>query len=162
MTTTSAPTSRSTRRSPAQLTALLMGAVFLLVGVAGFVPGITTHYDTMSGAGHHSGAMLLGLFQVSVLHNVIHLLYGVAGVLAARAGKAARLYLLAGGAGYAVVWVYGLVVDQNSSANFVPLNSADNWLHLALALGMVLLGLLMPTRTEFPTAAHAPSHGEGR
>lgn len=43
------------------------------MGVAGFVPGITTDYDRMTFANHHSGAMLLGVFVVSVLHNLVHL-----------------------------------------------------------------------------------------
>ncbi len=120
----------------------VVGAVFLLVGIAGFVPGVTTNYDELGFAGHGSGAELLGLFQVSVLHNLVHLLFGVAGLAMARTVRTATLYLIAGGAIYLVLWVYGLVVDPHSSANFVPLDDADNWLHLVLGVGMVLLGLI--------------------
>lgn len=60
----------SRTKSPVQIAALVVGAVFLLVGILGFVPGITTDYDLLGGAGHHSGAKLLGIFQVSVLHNL--------------------------------------------------------------------------------------------
>jgi len=126
----------------ARTAALVYGVVFLLVGVAGFIPGITTDYDQLSFAGHHSGAMLLGVFAVSVLHNVVHLLFGVAGLAASRRSSAAAAYLLGGGIVYAVLWVYGLLVDPHSSANFVPLNDADNWLHLALAVTMIVLGAL--------------------
>jgi hypothetical protein len=133
-------------RDPLRTTALVVGVVFLLVGVLGFVPGITTQYDTLAAAGHHSGAMLLGVFQVSVLHNVVHLLFGAAGLAMSRTRSASRVYLVGGGLVYAVLWVYGLVVDQESSANFVPLNTADNWLHLVLAVGMVALGLLVGRR----------------
>ena len=118
------------------------GLVFLLVGILGFVPGITTNYDEPSFAGHTSDAELLGIFQVSVLHNLIHLAYGVAGLALASKPRPAALYLLGGGVVYAVVWLYGLVVDHDSSANFVPLNSADNWLHLFLAVTMIALGVL--------------------
>lgn len=45
---------------------------------------------------------------------------------------------------YAVLWLYGLLIDHDTGANFVPLNDADNWLHLGLAVGMVALGLLIP------------------
>jgi len=126
--------------------AALIGAVFLLVGILGFIPGITTHYSEMKFAGHDSGAMLLGTFQVSVLHNIIHLLFGVAGLAMSRTAVQARAFLIGGGIIYALVWLYGLIVDQGSSANFVPLNTADNWLHLILAAGMVLLGLVLPGR----------------
>ncbi|NAZ87949.1 DUF4383 domain-containing protein [Kineococcus indalonis] len=154
-TTSGTGTSRSLRRSPVQATSLVVGAVFVLVGVAGFVPGVTTDYDRLAAAGHHSGAMLLGLFQVSVLHNLLHLALGVVGVLAARTASAARSFLVAGGLAYAALWVYGLVVAQDSQANLVPLNTADDRLHLVLAVGMVLLGLLMPRRVDL-NAAHHP------
>ncbi|HWL97231.1 MAG TPA: DUF4383 domain-containing protein [Nocardioidaceae bacterium] len=120
-----------------------VGAVFLLVGVLGFVPGITTDYDTMEFAGHESGAELLGIFQVSVLHNLVHLLFGVAGLALARTWAGARAFLIGGGAIYLVLWLYGLLVDQDHSANFVPLNTADDWLHLVLGIGMVGVGVLL-------------------
>jgi hypothetical protein len=125
-----------------RLAATVVGATFLLVGVAGFIPGVTTGYDELGLAGHESGAELLGVFQVSVLHNVVHLLFGVAGLVMARTAKAATTYLLAGGAVYLGLWLYGLVVDPHSGANFVPLDDADNWLHLVLGVAMVLLGLI--------------------
>jgi hypothetical protein len=122
--------------------AAAVGAVFLLVGIAGFIPGITTNYDELSFAGHESSAELLGLFQVSVLHNLVHLLFGVAGLALARTTSGATNYLIVGGAIYLVLWFYGLVIDHHSAANFVPVNDADNWLHLGLALGMMGLGLI--------------------
>jgi hypothetical protein len=78
-----------------------------------------------------------------VLHNIVHLLFGIAGLAMARTFSSARMYLLAGGAIYLVLWIYGLVIDQASSANFVPVNTADNWLHLILGLGMIALGYVV-------------------
>jgi hypothetical protein len=126
-----------------QKAATAVAVVFLVVGVLGFIPGITTNYDTMDLAGHQSGPMLLGIFQVSVLHNIVHLLFGIVGLAMARSFSGARAYLIGGGAVYAVLWVYGLAVDDLSPANFVPMNTADDWLHLALAAGMILLGVLL-------------------
>ncbi len=119
-----------------------VGAVFLLVGVLGFIPGITTDYDTMQFAGHESDAKLIGIFQVSILHNIVHLLFGVAGLAMAKTVKSATTYLLAGGAIYLVLAVYGAVVGQHSDGNFVPVNSADDLLHLVLGFGMLGLGLM--------------------
>ncbi|MEP6853445.1 MAG: DUF4383 domain-containing protein [bacterium] len=133
-------------RSLLQQAALAVGAVFALVGVLGFIPGITNHYSDMSFAGHGSGAKLLGIFQVSILHNIVHLLFGVAGILAARTWANARAYLIGGGAIYLVLWLYGLIIDKKSSANFVPVNTADNWLHLLLGLGMIGLGVALSRR----------------
>lgn len=161
MSTTRHSAPGSSRRAPVQTTALVVGAAFLLVGVLGFVPGVTTDYGSMSGAGHHSGAMLLGVFQVSVLHNLVHLAFGVVGILLSRKPSPAKLFLVVGGVVYLVLWVYGLVVSPDSSANFVPLNTADNWLHLVLGLGMVPLGLVMPRRYTRETAPsqHGPTAG---
>jgi hypothetical protein len=133
-------------RSPVQVAAAAVGAVFLLVGVLGFIPGITTNYDSLEAAGHESGAELLGIFQVSVLHNVVHLLFGVAGFALARAAGSARAFLVGGGAIYLVLWLYGLLIDKTSEANFVPLNSADDWLHFVLGLGMIALGVVLGRR----------------
>jgi hypothetical protein len=133
-------------RSPVRTAALAVAIVFLLVGVLGFVPGITSDYSSMSFAGHNSEAKLLGLFQVSVLHNIVHLLFGLAGLALARTASGARNYLIAGGAVYVLLWLYGLVVGHESAANFVPVNGADNWLHLLLGLGMIALGVLTTRR----------------
>lgn len=135
-----------TTGSPVQAAAALVGAVFLLVGVLGFIPGITTGYDGLEAAGHGSDAELLGIFQVSILHNVVHLLFGAAGLALARSASTARSFLLGGGAVYLVLWLYGLVVDKTSQANFVPLNAADDWLHLVLGLGMIALSVVLGKR----------------
>ncbi|XVQ06475.1 DUF4383 domain-containing protein [Spirillospora sp. CA-255316] len=131
-------------RTPVQLAALAVGAVFLLVAVLGFIPGITTGYDTLQFAGHESDAKLFGLFQVSILHNIVHGLFGIAGLLMARTVAAARAFLIGGGIIYLVLWLYGLLIDQHGTANFVPVNTADNWLHLVLGAGMIALGALAP------------------
>lgn len=129
--------------SPLQKVAAAVGAVFILVGIAGFIPGLTTNYDDLSFAGHESGAKLLDVFQVSILHNVVHLAFGLAGLALARTWDGARWFLVGGGVVYLLLWVYGLVIDHESDANFVPLNDADNWLHLALGATMVVIGLAL-------------------
>ncbi len=122
--------------------ATAVGAVFLLVGVLGFVPGITQDLDDITFAGHESRAELLGIFQVSILHNIVHLLFGIVGLLLARKGRTAVLYLLAGGVVYLVLALYGALIEHDHDANFVPVNTADDWLHLGLGLGMIALGLI--------------------
>jgi hypothetical protein len=131
-----------TSRSNAQLFATVVGAVFLLVGILGFVPGVTTDFSDLSFAGHESHAKLLGIFQVSALHNIVHLLFGVAGLAMAKTTRTAITFLIGGGAVYLVLWLYGMVIDQASAANFVPVNTADNWLHFGLGVGMIGLGLI--------------------
>jgi hypothetical protein len=146
MVSSSRTSNGTSARHLVQTAALAVAAVFLLVGVLGFIPGITSDYSSMSFAGHHSEAKLLGVFQVSVLHNIVHLLFGLAGLAMARTVSGARTYLIGGGAVYLVLWLYGLLVGQDSAANFVPVNPADDWLHLFLGLGMIALGLLTTRR----------------
>ncbi|MDQ0819831.1 ABC-type transport system involved in multi-copper enzyme maturation permease subunit [Arthrobacter sp. V4I6] len=141
MTTASRPAAGSS--TAIQKAAQAVGAVFVLVGILGFIPGITANYQALGMAGHESQALLLGVFQVSILHNIVHLLFGVAGLLLGRTPAQARNYLIVGGAIYLVLWLYGLLIAHNSPANFVPVNNADNWLHLVLGLGMIALGLAL-------------------
>ncbi|MBD1538482.1 DUF4383 domain-containing protein [Arthrobacter sp. S1_S22] len=134
-------------RTTIQTAALAVGAVFLLVGVLGFIPGITTNYETLGFAGHESGALLLGIFQVSILHNIVHLLFGVAGIAMARSAAQSRNYLIGGGAVYLVLWIYGLLIGKDTAANFVPVNTADDWLHFVLGVAMIGLGVALSRGT---------------
>ena len=122
--------------TPVQTVARLVGFVFLLVGIAGFIPGITTNlYDGLDFAGDGSEAELLGLFQVSVLHNIVHVLFGV-GIFMAATPSGARNFLIGSGAIYIALFLLGLI----GGADWVPVNDADDWLHLALGVGLLGLG----------------------
>ena len=134
------------QRSTIRTVAMLVAATFVLVGILGFIPGVTTDYDTLQFASHDSQAKLFGVFQVSILHNIVHLLFGVVGFALARRAETARAFLIGGGAIYLVLWLYGLVIDHGSGANFVPVNTADNWLHFVLGVGMIALGLMFGPR----------------
>jgi arginine exporter protein ArgO len=142
-------------RSLVTTAAKVVGAVFLLVGILGFIPGITSNYSSLSFAGHMSEAKLLGIFQVSILHNIVHILFGIAGIAMAKRADSARTYLIGGGIIYLVLWIYGLVTSDQSSANFVPVNTADDWLHLVLGLGMIALGVVLSRRrVDSTTTTH--------
>jgi len=138
---------RTLGRTTIQTAALAVGAVFLLVGILGFIPGITTNYETLGFAGHESEALLLGIFQVSILHNIVHLLFGVAGIAMARSAAQSRNYLIGGGAVYLVLWIYGLLIGKDTAANFVPVNMADDWLHFVLGVAMIGLGVALSRGT---------------
>jgi hypothetical protein len=111
---------------------LVFGIVFLAIGLLGFVPGVTD-----------DNGMLLGIFQVSALHNVIHILSGVAALLAASRSDYARLYFRVFGTVYAIValvgWVQGTTV-----LGLIDVNLADNILHTVLAAAILAIGFALP------------------
>lgn len=117
-----------------KLVAYVLGAVYLLLGLVGFA--INSDF-----ADKNTNDKLLGLFEINGLHNVVHLLIGVALLAAARAGyRAARSMNMAVGAVYLLVGIIGLFI-LNSSANILSLNAADNALHIGSAIVLLAVGL---------------------
>lgn len=115
--------------------ALLFGIVFLVIGIGGFIPGLTQpheHPDVMVKQGL---GLVLGLFPVNILHNAAHLLFGVWGLLASRSDGAARGYGKAVAIAYALLTVMGLIgtMRLHTAFGFVPLYGHDIWLHALLA-----------------------------
>jgi Domain of unknown function (DUF4383) len=136
--------------TPVQNVTRLVGIVFLLVGIAGFIPGITTNlYDGLEFAGNDGNAELLGIFSVSILHNLVHGLFGIAGLALAKTASGARTFLIGGGAIYVVLWLLGLV----GGADWIPSNSADDWLHLVLGIALIGLGVVLTRDRSVPKTA---------
>jgi len=135
-------------RTPVQNVARLVGIVFLVVGIAGFIPGITTNlYDGLEFAGNDGNAELLGLFQVSILHNIVHGLFGIAGLALAATPGGARSFLVGGGAIYIGLWLLGIL----GGADWIPSNRADDWLHLVLGVGMIGIGVALTRENRVPS-----------
>lgn len=115
--------------------ALLFGILFLAIGIAGFIPGIATaphpgHPDLLVDANY---GQVLGLFPVNVLHNIVHILFGVWGLAASRSLGGARGYARGVAIIYAVLTVAGFVPGLNTMFGLVPLFGNDIWLHALLA-----------------------------
>ncbi|CAN5598914.1 hypothetical protein BH09ACT8_BH09ACT8_38070 [soil metagenome] len=132
--------------------AIVVGAAFLLMGILGFTPGVTAHLNSMQLAGYRSGALLFDVFQTSVVQNLVHVAFGIVGLLLARSYALARAYLLVGGLVFLGFWIWGLLMDPHSAANFLPVNDADNWLHLGIGITMTVLALTL-AGARAPTGA---------
>jgi hypothetical protein len=143
--------------------ALILGIMFLLVGVLAFVPGLTTHPATDAGAGAHQHDLvvtgpghgyLLGLFHVNILHNLVHLLFGVWGVIAYRSLGASVTYSRAVAIIYGVLVVAGLIPGLNTMFGLVPIHGNDVWLHLLIAGAAAYFGW-----AAAPVAHRTEMHG---
>ena len=116
--------------------ALIVGIVYLVIGIAGFIPGLVQGRDYADLAVDAGAGALLGLFPVNVVHHLVHLLVGVLGIAAYRAFTSARLYARGLAVVYGVLAVMGLIAAANLYTLFglTPLFSHDVWLHAGTAL----------------------------
>ena len=133
------------RYTPAQIYALAIGATLLLVGILGFIA------DSSFNAGSDVSGSNLIIFEVNGWHNLVHIASGLVGLALWRSAAGARSFALGFGAVYAIVTVWGFV-DGNAVLWLVPVNAADNVLHLLIAGAGIAAGLASTGRQE----AHAP------
>ncbi|NUP73275.1 MAG: DUF4383 domain-containing protein [Sinomonas sp.] len=122
-------------RKDIQLLAMGVGAVWVLVGIFGFIPGLTQDYSSLKFLGPDSHAMLFGVFQTSILVNIVQIVIGVIGMVMGRSSMGARRYLMWFGGLYVVLAIYGFVTGT-SAANIFSFSAVDSWM-------MIVLGLLM-------------------
>lgn len=122
-------------RGVSQWLALIIGAVYLLVGAAGFL------VTGFSGFAEHDHSQTLLGFAINPLHNIVHLLIGIVGVsLSSTLGRARTFgWLLV--AGYGAAFVYGLFAVGNPDINFLNINAADNGLHALSVLAGLAIAL---------------------
>lgn len=140
--------------------AMIVAGAVALLGLLGFIPPVTSHFDRLTWAGQHSGALLFGAFAVSGLLNIVHLAIGAAGFVLARSYAGARAYLLGAGGIYLGLWLYGLLVDRGSSQHILPLNSATHLLHLGLGAVLVLLAVTLAGQHD-PTKPRSHTRTRG-
>lgn len=130
--------------SPARLYAIVFGATLVVVGIMGFF--VSNDFSTGDDIPRDG---LLGLFDVNGWHNVVHLASGAVGLAAATSLAAARVYALGFGAVYVAVAAWGFAIGSGEViAELIPVNTADNVLHLAI--GVVGLAAGLATGTSAP------------
>lgn len=146
------PVARTTTRQPHQWLALVIGIVYLVVGLVGFV---VTGFDGFTE--HDHSQTLLG-FAVNPLHNIVHIVIGLAGILLWSTASRARIYGWLLFIGYGAASVYGLIVVNDPDTNVLNINGADNVLHIVSALAGLVIAL-WPRRDR---AARARPGGPAR
>ena len=125
--------------------ALIFGIVFILVGILGFVTPGGMSMEADPAPGH-----ILGMFGVNLLHNIVHLLFGVWGIVASRSWGGAKSYLQIGGVIYIVLAILGFVVP--TTFGLIPIGGSDIYLHAVL--GLIMAGIGFTAKPEAaPTTA---------
>jgi hypothetical protein len=120
---------------PVRYFALIYGIVFLIVGIAGFVPGLVIPAAPPAEAPVDTGfGRLFGLFPINWLHNLVHIAFGLWGLAAYRTFSGARLYARVVAIIYGILTVMGLIPVLDTTFGLVPLYGHDVWLHALLAL----------------------------
>lgn len=137
-------------RTPAQVYALVFGVTLLVVGIVGFF--VDSSFDAGSGV---QGDDLV-IFEVNGWHNLVHIATGLLGLALMGRADTARLYALGFGVVYLAVTIWGFI-DGSDVLGLIPVNSADNWLHVAIALTGILAGLASDPRRRAAGSPSAPA-----
>lgn len=121
--------------------ALVYGIVFLLVGIAGFIPGLLAPPEEGRQLAVNTGfGRLFNLFPVNVLHNLVHIVFGIWGLAAYRTFSASRTYARAVAVIYGVLTVMGLIPVLSTTFGLIPIYGHDVWLHALLAIVAAYFG----------------------
>lgn len=122
-------------RKDIQLLAMGVGALWAVVGILGFIPGITSNYGALKFVGPDSHALLLGAFQTSMLMNLVAIVVGLAGIAMSRTTRGARTYMTYAGGLFVLLAVFGWITG-GSVADVFSLSMVDNWMLIIAGLAM--------------------------
>ncbi len=122
--------------------AAAFGVVFLLAGLSGFIPGLSPEHMHPDMVVTAESRLAVGLFPVNALHDVVHLAFGVWGLLAARGALGSLVYARSVALIYALLTVLGLIPLTDTAFGLVPIYGNDVWLHAALAVVAAYFGFI--------------------
>ena len=123
----------------AQIYVMALGTVLVLVGIVGFL------VEPSFAVGDSAERGTLILFDINGWHNVVHLLSGIVGLAMVGTAAKARLFAIGYGVVYVLVTILGFAVgDGGLLLSIIPINTADNLLHLAIAVTGIAIGLASP------------------
>jgi hypothetical protein len=129
--------------------ALIFGIVYLIAGIAGFIPALTPHTaDMIPLAVETAHGRALGLFPVNLLHNLVHIAVGIWGIVGSRTVDGARFFGKGLAIFYGLLTVMGLIPGLNTMFGLVPIYGHDVWLHAVSALIAGYFGFIAPRDTD--------------
>jgi hypothetical protein len=137
--------------------ALIYGLVFTAVGIAGFIPALVVPHDAVEHplAFDQGAGELFGLFPVNLLHNLVHIAFGVWGLAVHRNAHESIAYARSVAIIYAVLVIMGLIPGLDTTFGLVPVHGNDVWLHALLAAGAAYFGFVRHAELDHPTTPAA-------
>jgi NAD/NADP transhydrogenase beta subunit len=139
-----------TTRSPAQLYALIFGAVLTVAGIIGFF------YNSDFTSDKSVRDAVFGILDVNGWHNLVHILTGIIGLVVASSYSGSRSYALGFGFIYIIVAVWGFIIGSGDSIlSIVPVNTEDNFLHLLIGFAGIAAGMATPAVADPTTTRPA-------
>ncbi len=141
--------------------ALVIGVVYVLAGLAGFIPALGTERTTPDLIVDAQYRNVLGLFPANILHHLVHLAIGILGILAYRSYANARNYSRVLAVVYGLLAVMGLIDAGNLNTTFdlIPIFGNDVWLHALTALAAAYFGFMAPRATDTPVPGDTRTGG---
>lgn len=135
--------------------ALFIGIIFVLIGVAGFVPGFVSLPSTgepipidaapsiySAGFGY-----LFGLFPTNLLHNIVHIIVGSLGIVSYTTSGGARFFNRGFAIAYFLIAIMGLLPLAKTTFNLMPIFGHNVWFNALTAAVAAYFGFVQPTQT---------------
>lgn len=132
--------------------AFIIGTVFLLVGIAGFIPGFMTLPAGSPDVAVDAPRLLLddgygyvlGLFPTNFLHNAVHIVVGVLGLAASTSLGGSLVYNRGFAIAYALIAIMGLLPFTNTTFGLMPIFGNNVWFNALTALAAAYVGFIKP------------------
>lgn len=128
--------------------ALILGIVYLLIGVMGLIPGLITEVAHEGVTVNALEGNLLGIFPVNIVHTLVHLVIGLYGIVASRSWDASRSFAAVVGVLFGLLFLMGLIPGLNTLFGLAPLGGADIVLHLLTSLLGLYFWLVVGRRAD--------------
>ena len=136
--------------------ALIIGILFVVIGVAGFLPGFVSLPPTGApipvdaSANIYSAGFgyLFGLFPTNLLHNIVHVVVGSLGIVTYTSIGGARLFNRGFAIAYALIAIMGLLPLAQTTFGLMPIFGNNVWFNALTAAVAAYFGFVQPTQTR--------------
>ncbi|ALG06299.1 DUF4383 domain-containing protein [Kibdelosporangium phytohabitans] len=129
--------------APIQTEAAVIGAVLVMAGIAGFLPGSGTSHGFQETG---SDIVPLGGVPATAVPYLLRIAVGVAGIVLARSARGAKLFLVGGGLIFLTLWLYSIACGDNGPVDLLRFHSAHDWLHVVFGVVMTSMGVTLGAR----------------